>query len=73
MVVDLHRVAALPEHVVLDGGHECVLTFAVTLSQLGRESNALRRVEMPNHVGSKSREANRCRSIVPPTTFSDWS
>ena len=44
VVIDLQCVAAVPEHIVLDGSHECAVTFAVTLSPVGRQSNALRRV-----------------------------
>ena len=60
MVVDLHRVAALPEQIVLDGSHERALPFAVTLSELGCERNALRRVKVPNDVQSESRKTNWC-------------
>ena len=46
VVVDLHRVPALPEQVVLHGRDERLLPFAITVGELGREGNALRGMQV---------------------------
>ena len=74
MVVDLERVAALPEEVLLHGPDQCVLTLAVTLSQLGGERNALSRVQMPDDVWSESRKTNgrRPKRTCSRNSFRRW-